>query len=138
MATPTRGQVERTLSQKIQAVYREHLGHSPSKVTCQLFDEKVAIVVENSVTQPEQLLIEEGQVDRVERLQLDLKEAIRPKLKQAIATVLNVEVLDLLSEAALESGRTGMIAVLSSAPDLREGASVQKARISMPISSTSS
>jgi uncharacterized protein YbcI len=126
MTTPTRGQIERTLSQKIQAVYREHLGHCPSKVTCQLFDEKVAIVLENSITQPEQLLAEEGQTALVEQIQSDLKDAIRPKLKTAIEAVLHTEVLDLLSDADLESGRTGMIAVLAAAPELREASSNRK------------
>ena len=42
---PTRGQLERTLSQRIQALYRNQLEHQPSRVTCQLFDEKLAIIL---------------------------------------------------------------------------------------------
>jgi uncharacterized protein YbcI len=126
MTNPTRGQVERHLSQKIQALYKENLGHSPSKVTCQLFDEKLAIVVENSITQPEQLLAEEGQTELVEQIRSDLKDAIRPKLMAAITAVLDIEVLDLLSDADVESGRTGMIAVLASTPELRETSAVRK------------
>jgi uncharacterized protein YbcI len=128
MTNPTRGQIERNLSQKIQAVYREHLGHSPSKVTCQLFDEKLAIVIENSITQPEQLLAEEGQTELVEQIRVDLKDAIRPKLKDAIAEVLDIEVLDLLSDADIESGRTGIIAVLAATPELRETTSARKSK----------
>jgi uncharacterized protein YbcI len=128
MTNPTRGQIERHLSQKIQALYRENLGHSPSKVTCQLFDEKLAIVVENSITQPEQLLAEEGQTELVEQIRTDLKDAIRPKLKAVITEVLDIEVLDLLSDADIESGRTGMIAVLASIPKLRETVSTQKSK----------
>jgi uncharacterized protein YbcI len=127
-STPTRGQVERNLSQRIQALYREQLGHSPSKVSCQLFDEKVAIVIENSITQPEQLLVEEGQTELVEKIRTDLQEAIRPKLKSAIEEILEVDVVDLLSDAAINSGRTGMIAVLSAAPELRESAAARKAQ----------
>lgn len=59
-STPTRGQVERTLAQRIQALYREHLGHQPSKVTCQLSDHNVVLVLEDSITQPEQLLTQTG------------------------------------------------------------------------------
>lgn len=36
MTEPTRGHLERALSQRIQALYRSKLGHQPSKVTCQL------------------------------------------------------------------------------------------------------
>ena len=41
---PTRGQLERTLSQRIQALYRAQLEHRPSQVFCQMFDEKIAII----------------------------------------------------------------------------------------------
>ncbi|MEL7420881.1 MAG: Na-translocating system protein MpsC family protein, partial [Cyanobacteria bacterium J06555_3] len=46
----TCGQLERNLSQSIQAFYRQHLGHQPSKVTCQFFDSKLAIIIEDSIT----------------------------------------------------------------------------------------
>jgi uncharacterized protein YbcI len=57
MTTPiqTRGQLERTLSQRIQAFYRDKLGHQPSKITCQISDRNLLIVLENSITPAEQL-----------------------------------------------------------------------------------
>lgn len=124
--TLTRGQAERTLSQRIQAMYRSQLGHQPGKITCQIFDEKLAIVIEDSVTQPEQLLAEEGRVELAEQVRADLDSAIRPHLKTLIEDVLNVEVLDLLSDATLETGRTGMIVVLESPPQVRASTSSQK------------
>jgi uncharacterized protein YbcI len=42
--------------------------------------------------------------------------------------VLDIEVLDLLSDADIESGRTGMIAILASTPELRETPSTQKTK----------
>lgn len=118
--TPTRGQAERSLSQRIQALYRDQLGHQPGKVTCQLFEEKLAIVIEDSVTQPEQLLAEEGRVELAEQVRADLDSAIRPHLKSLIEEILGVAVLDLLSDATLDTGRTGMIVVLETAPDVRD------------------
>ncbi|MGB7059992.1 MAG: Na-translocating system protein MpsC family protein, partial [Geitlerinemataceae cyanobacterium] len=44
----TRGQVERTISQRIQALYRDRIGHQPSKVTCELFEDKLTIILEDS------------------------------------------------------------------------------------------
>ncbi|MGL6340107.1 MAG: Na-translocating system protein MpsC family protein, partial [Waterburya sp.] len=41
---PTSGQLERTLAQSIQKLYRQELKHSPSKITCQLFGNQLAIV----------------------------------------------------------------------------------------------
>lgn len=123
----TRGQAERMLSQRIQSLYRMQLGHQPGKITCQLFEEKLAIVIEDSVTQPEQLLAEEGRIELAEQVRADLDSAIRPHLKALIEEILAVEVLDLLSDATLQTGRTGMIVVLENPPQVRASASSQKA-----------
>ncbi|MCU0525384.1 MAG: DUF2294 domain-containing protein [Elainella sp. Prado103] len=124
--TLTRGQLERNLSQQIQSLYRIQLGHQPSKVTCQLFDEKLAIIIENSVTQPEQLLAEEGKLELAEQVRADLDQAMRPQLRSLVETELGVTVLDLLSDATLETGRTGMIVVLENSPPVRQSSSGRK------------
>lgn len=123
---PTRGQLERTLSQRLQSLYREQLGHQPSKVTCQLFDEKLAIIVENSITPPEQLLADRGQAELAEQVRSELDEAIKPKLKTLLEEVLDVTVLDILSDATLETGRTGIIAVLDITPEVRNPEAIPK------------
>jgi uncharacterized protein YbcI len=117
--TPTRGQIERTLSQRIQGFYREQLGHQPSKVTCQLNDRNLLIIIEDSITPPEQLLAKQGHQELAEQVRSDLDEAIRPQLKEIIEEILNVEVAEVLSDATLESGRTGVIAILNDLPSFR-------------------
>jgi len=121
METPdaTRGQLERTLSQRIQALYRNQLGHQPSKVTCQIFDGKIAIIVEDSVTKPEQLLIQQGREELAEQVRADLDEVIQPQLAALIEEVLGVAVIDLLSDAKLDTGRSGTIAILAETPKAR-------------------
>ncbi|KST69995.1 DUF2294 domain-containing protein [Mastigocoleus testarum] len=126
--TPTRGQLERNLSQTIQALYTNELGHRPTKVICQLFDATLAIVIEDSITSPEQLLIEKGEDKLAEQVRYGLDEAIEPKLKELIAEVLEVKVLDLLSDATLETGRSGVIAVLSETPSVRNPDSIPKVK----------
>ncbi|MBW4639457.1 MAG: DUF2294 domain-containing protein [Gloeocapsa sp. UFS-A4-WI-NPMV-4B04] len=116
---PTRGQIERTLSQRIQALYRTQLEHQPSRVTCQIFDEKIAIILEDSITQPEQLLVENDQEELAEQVRAKLDEAIEPQLKALIEEVVGVAVIDLLSDAKLATGRTATIAILAQTPQLR-------------------
>jgi uncharacterized protein YbcI len=118
-STPTRGQAERSLSQRIQALYRGQLEHQPSRVTCQILVDKLVIVIEDSITQPEQILAEEGQTELVEQIRSSLSAAIEPQLKALVEEVLGVTVTDVLSDAKLESGRTGLIMLLSTAPQLR-------------------
>lgn len=120
---PTRGQLERTLSQRIQALYSDQLGHQPSQVTCQIFGEKIAIILENALTPPEQLLANTGRGDLAEQVRSDLDEALQPQLKALIEDVVGVAVIDLLTDANLETGRNGTIAILATAPPVRESAS---------------
>lgn len=122
------GQLERSLSQQIQALYYNSLGHRPSKVTCQLFDEKLAIVIEDSITQPEQLLQQEGQRALVEQVRADLNAVMQAHLKETIASILSIDVLDIMTNSTLATGRTGIIAVLAETPQVRNPDSIPKSK----------
>jgi uncharacterized protein YbcI len=125
---PTSGQLERTLSQRIQAFYRDLLGHQPSKVTCQLFDQKLAIIIEDSITTAEELLVTKGNEQLAEQVRSSLDDAIKPQLKTLIKEILEVDVVDLLSDATLKTGRTGIIVVLTDSPQVSNRKTIPKAR----------
>jgi uncharacterized protein YbcI len=97
-------------------------------VTCQLFDEKLAIILEDSITPPEQLLADRGQTELAQQVHSELDEAIQPQLKAVIEEVLGVNVLDILSDTTLETGRTGIIAVLDLTPEVRNPEAVPKVK----------
>ncbi len=122
-ALPTRGQLERTLSQRVQAFYRTQLGHQPSRVQCHIADGKVIIVLEDSITKPEKLLLENGQEELAEKVHNDLDKALHPQLGALIEEIVGVKVIDILSDATFDTGRSGAIAVLEEAPQLRESQS---------------
>ena len=124
----TCGQLERKLSQEIQAFYRRHLGHQPSKVICQFFGSKLAVIVENSITNAEKILLEEGKSDLAEKVRTNLDDAIQPELKELIKRITGVEVLDILSDATLETERTGIIIVLDRTPEVRNPESIPKVK----------
>lgn len=128
MKLPTQAQAERDICHRIQALYRDQLGHRPSKVECQLFDEKLMVIIDGSITRPEQVLTQEGQETLAEQVRSQLNEALQAQLKTIIQEVLGVSVLDLLSDATLETGRTGIIAVLASSPSVRPSTSASQKR----------
>ena len=115
---PTRGQLERTLSQQLQKLYRDHLDHTPAKVSCRLFDNKLTVIIEDALTQPEQLLLNNGRSGRVEELHTDLTQLVRPQLVTLVEQVLGLEVVDLMGDTTLETGRTGLVIVLSERPQV--------------------
>ena len=117
---PTVGQLERELSQKFQAFYREHLGQRPSKVSTQIFGTKVAIVLEDTITKPEQLLMHDGKAQLAQKVREDLHQVLRPKMEVLLESILSVKVLDILSDSAFDSGRFGVIVILSEEPNVRQ------------------
>ena len=125
---PTRGQLERILAQTIQKFYRNQLGHQPSKVTCQFFDAKLVIILEDSITNTEQILIEEGKEDLAEEVRSNLDDAIQPELKQLIEEIIEVKIIDLLSDVTFNTGRAGIIAILSEIPKVRNPESISKVK----------
>lgn len=124
----TRGQLERKLSQAIQAFYREHLGHQPSRVICQLFEAKLAVIVENSITNAEQILIDEGKNDLAEKVRSNLDDVLKPRLMKLIETTTEMKVLDILSDATIDTGRTGVIAVFQSTPQVLNPSTIPKVK----------
>ena len=116
LPTQVREQLEEVLSQRIQILYTQKLGHQPSNVTCQLFNEQLAIVIEGSVTQPEKVLLNQGHTELAQQVRLDLTKVIQTEMQQIIEDVLSVPVIDLLSDATLKTGRTGLIVILATAP----------------------
>lgn len=123
---PTRGKLERSLAQGIQALYRQALGHQTSQALCNLLDNKLIIVIENAISQPEKLLAQNGQEDLALQVRSQLELALELPLKDLIKEILGVGVIDLLSDATLETGRTGTIAILESVPKVRDSSSKSK------------
>ncbi|MEG4392973.1 DUF2294 domain-containing protein [Microcoleus sp. BROC3] len=117
---PTRGKLERTIAQGIQALYRSQLGHQTSQALCNLLDNKLIIVIENAITQPEKLLAQNGQEDLASQVRVQLESVLELQLKDLIKEVLGVRVTDLLTDATLETGRTATIAILEFAPKFRD------------------
>ncbi|MGL5062891.1 MAG: DUF2294 domain-containing protein [Microcoleus sp.] len=132
---PTRGQLERNLSQRIQALYRSVFGHQPSQVSCNLIDGKLVITMENAITQPEQVLVENGREELAEKVRSELETVLETELKQVINEVLGVDAIDLLNDTTLETGRAGTIAILDAVPRFRE--SISKPKTQPETASTS-
>ena len=115
----TTGQAEREINQRLRSLYKKQLGHKVSDVTCQLFDTKLAIVLENAVTKVEKKLLEDGKETLTAQVHEDLSGAIESHIKEVVESTLDVSVIDVLDDTELSSGRTGMIVVLSESPALR-------------------
>lgn len=116
---PTRGQLERQLSQRLQSLYRQQFGHLPSKVTCHMFANHIAIIAENTVTGIEQFLVNHARLDLAENLRTAINRDFILVAKRAIETIIGIPVIDIMSDSALNTGYLGMVVLLENPPQVR-------------------
>ncbi|MBD1846863.1 DUF2294 family protein [Cyanobacteria bacterium FACHB-63] len=125
---PTRGQIERTIGQKLQALYRERTGQRPEKVTCQFFDEKLAIVLEQISTPAECFLIEVGQQEIAQLFRSELENQMKAETIALIEEAAAAAVVDVLSSTNLQAGVSALIAILKEPPSVRDPESIPKSK----------
>ena len=123
---PTSGELERSLSQRVQSLYGQKLGQMPKRTVCHLFGQELVLVLEDSTTQIEQFLEHEGAAP----LMLEVRDAVEQRLKQEIVqiieSILQVSVRGIMVDSATGIGRTGIVAVLSQTPSVRNPESIPK------------
>jgi uncharacterized protein YbcI len=122
----TAGQIERDAIQAINALYRNELGHQPGKITCQLFEKKAVLIIENALSKPEQLLLEQGDNDVALKAHQALLEVFKEKAKDCLAQALTTPVLDLLLDSNIEEAHIGIIAILEDAPEVKKPSAIPK------------
>lgn len=126
MLTPSCGELERQLSQKIQTLYKQHLGQRPTRVTCHLFGQELAIIIDSSTTQVEQLLSCQGAPGLSSEVRRTVNQRLKQDITRLIESILQVGVQDTLIDTSIEMGRTGIIALLTATPIVRNPELVPK------------
>jgi uncharacterized protein YbcI len=123
---PTRAQLERSIVQRIQTLYRDSIGQRPSKAIGQFFDEKFTLVLFETVSPAEQTLLKAGQEEFAEQLRVKLHDAIKPQLKALIEEIVRIEVITILIASDLKSGFSNITAVLADPPPVRDPQTIPK------------
>ena len=126
---PTFGQLERQLSQKIHRLYREELEHSPKKITCKFFSDKLAIVIEDALTRVEKSMLDvNGDREIAKKMNSAINDILKFKLKILIKEVLLVEVENILLDSNFTTQSTGAIFTLNQLPLVRAARPITKSK----------
>lgn len=123
---PTLGELERSISQRIQGLYRRQFGHQPSKVITHMFSNKLTVIVENSLTAVERLLTQTNKLELANEVRLNIDDALKPLVIELIEEIMKVKVVNLLWDTIMDTGYTGMIAILNDFPRIRNPQSLPK------------
>ena len=117
--TLTRGEMERSLSQYIQAFYRNQLGCRTRKVSCHILQNKVAIAIENSLTPVEKLLDNHSSSEFTKDLRSRIDAIVKKQLLSGMEDILGVKITDLIIDTTLNHSFTGIVALLTEIPMVR-------------------
>ncbi len=104
--------IEYLLSKKIRDIYQEQLEHDLDNVSYKLFDRTLVVILEGTITLPEKLLKEKEHSLLVEQVRTSIDNVINPQIKKIIEEVMDVEVIDFMSDTTIDNDITGAIAVL--------------------------
>ncbi|MDJ0634371.1 MAG: Na-translocating system protein MpsC family protein [Xenococcaceae cyanobacterium MO_188.B29] len=125
---PTRGEMERSLSQHIQAFYRNKLGCSTGKINCHILNNQVAIAIENSITPIEKMLDNPDDCEFRRDLRNRIDTIVKRELLSELETVLKVKVVDMTINTTLDNNFTGVVVLLSASPLVRLPKQVSRSR----------
>ena len=120
VSTLTRGEMERHLSQSVQAFYRNKLGCRTEKVSSHLLKEQVAIAIKNPITPLETLLYSSSDKQFVQDLRDRVDAIIKEDLVLTIEEILDVKVVAMTIDTTVDNSLTGIVALLSQQPETRE------------------
>ncbi|MDJ0573376.1 MAG: DUF2294 domain-containing protein [Pleurocapsa sp. MO_192.B19] len=108
--------IESLLSQKIKDVYQYQLEHQLDNVSYKLFDRTLVITLEGTITSPEKLLKDNDHFCLAKQVREAIDSVIHPQIKNIIEEVLNVKVVDFLSDTTIDNDITGAIAIFEFKP----------------------
>lgn len=123
---PTCGERERAITQEIQSLWFRHLAHRPQRVTCQLFSNSVVIVIEDSVTLPEQFLVASDKATTAQMARQAIHKLLQPQVSALLEKLLEIKVLVLFCDTTLAEKCTGVVAVLARTPAVRNPKAIPK------------
>lgn len=115
----TYGQLEERLSQRVINTYITLLGHQPRQVSCKLADKTLTIIVEGSITKPEQLIAMQGNQPLAEQVRYNIQKALQSHIQSLIEELFAVPVIDILSRSKPNTSHASIIAILEATPQVQ-------------------
>lgn len=103
--------LESVLSKRINEIYKAHLKQPLNSISYQLFDKTLVIVIEGSVTQVEQILNENERQQLAKQVRNAIDDIVNPQIKNTIEEIMDVNVIDFLSDTTTNSNHSAAIAI---------------------------
>lgn len=104
-------QLQQRLFDELKNLYKRELDRELSHITCRVFEKTLVILMEGTITQAEQILADNHKKHLAKKVRQTLDRVIQPQIKSIIEQVLNLKVIDFLSDTTLDNNCTGAIVI---------------------------
>jgi uncharacterized protein YbcI len=122
MKRPAEGTLPSAISTAIVRLMREYTGRGPMKARTTIRENVVLVMLEQTLTKGEQVLVNKGRSENVLALRREYQEAMRDESSQKIAELTGRAVVAMMSANHLAPDLAAEIYVLDGPPDLAGGA----------------
>lgn len=109
-------EIKSRLSQRIEDIYQQQLDHKIDTISYKLFDNTLVIILEGIITSPEKLLKNNDYLYLAKQVRKAVDDVLHPQIQGIIEEVLDVKVIDFLSDTTIKSNLTGAIAIFEFKP----------------------
>ncbi len=99
---PPGGSIYLTISNAIVSLMREYTGRGPTKARTTIRDNLVVVLLEQTLTKGERVLVQKGRQENVLALRREYQEAIREEASDKIAQITGRNVLAMMSTNHLD------------------------------------
>lgn len=114
---PLGGSLYVTISNAIVGLMREYTGRGPMKARTTLRDNLVVVLLEQTLTKGEQVLVEKGRGENVLSLRHEYQEAMREEASAKVAAITGCKVLAMMSANHLDPDLAVELFVLDGPPE---------------------
>jgi len=118
---PSSGSLTAAISTAIVKLMRDYTGRGPMKARTTIRDNVVLVMLEQTLTKGEQVLVHKGRGENVLGLRHEFQEAMREESSEKIAQLTGREVIAMMSANHLDPDLAAEIYVLDTPPDLSVG-----------------
>lgn len=120
------GRLNAAISNAVVGIFRDYLGRGPTKARTSIRDNVVLVVLEETLTKAEKVLVDQGQAEAMMQMRRALQETMRETLTDAVTQFTARKVVAFMSDNHPDPDYAAEIFVLESAP--QDGGPPQEAR----------
>lgn len=122
---PTGGSLHVALSNALVGFLREYTGRGPTKARTSIRDNVVLVMLEQTLTKGEQVLVKKGRTEQVLALRHEYQEAMREESSRKVAELTGRNVIAFMSANHVDPDLASEIYVLDGPPEYLPDSSEQ-------------